>query len=83
MAYGLRKPITAVKAVKAKRSLLVGCLLTEAEFFNSLTELTLWEKRLGRLCLIEQSTWGIKALFLYGGGVCQQLEQGFPTATWS
>jgi len=26
--------------------------------------LTLWEKRLERLCLIEQSTWGIKALFL-------------------
>jgi len=60
MAYGLRKPITAVKA---KRSLLVGCLLTEAEFFNSLTELTLWEKRLERLCLIEQSTWGKQTLF--------------------
>jgi len=29
-----------------------------------LNELTLWEKRLERLCLIEQSTWGIKALFL-------------------
>jgi len=41
----------------------VGCLLTEAEFFNSLTELTLWEKRLERLCLIEQSTWGKQTLF--------------------
>lgn len=38
------------------------------------------EKRLERLCLIEQSTWGNQSLvFVIGRGVCQQLERGFPT----
>ena len=40
--------------------------LTEAEFFNSLTELTLWEKRLERLCLIEQSLGKTNVVLVIG-----------------
>jgi hypothetical protein len=44
-----------------------------------LTELTLWEKWLERLWLIEQSNGENKRCFSKGGGVCRQLEQRFPT----
>ena len=49
---------TALKAIKESH-----CWLRQS-FSTHWQSWRFWENRLERLCLIEQSTWGIKALFL-------------------